>query len=191
MTRDEAVKIPRPCDDADLERRLIVEVKTARASNAKYIGDILDDTSVRNIVLQITEGSAILDDLIAKHVAALTAPAAGEDVEAVAQAIFESSSFYGDDKDKRPWFPQGNSIRQQDARRLAHVALSRLRAVPQGWKLVPEKPTGAMLKAMTYAGTDGVQTMGESRRMRPAYMAVLDAAPYPPAAPAPEKEQPK
>lgn len=80
MTRDEAVKIPRPCDDADLERRLIVEVKTARTSNAKYVGDILGDASVRNIVLQITEGSTILEDLIAKHVAALTAPAAGEDV---------------------------------------------------------------------------------------------------------------
>ena len=60
-------KLPSPCDDEALERELVEAVKIARTSDAKYVSDILDATSVLNIVLQITEGSDILDRLIERH----------------------------------------------------------------------------------------------------------------------------
>lgn len=60
----------RPCDDENLERALVEAVKIARTSDAKYVGDLLDETSVLNIVLQITEGTTILEDLVDKHVRA-------------------------------------------------------------------------------------------------------------------------
>jgi hypothetical protein len=68
-----------------------------------------------------------------EHDCERTAPAAGEDVELVAQMIHDAPSYYADDLEKRPWVPRGNSLRQSEARALAQNILSRLRAVPDGW----------------------------------------------------------
>ena len=43
--------------------------------------------------------------------------------ERVARAIFESASFHGNDPKKPAWCEGGNSERQDDARRLASIAL--------------------------------------------------------------------
>ncbi len=75
-----------------------------------------------------------------EHDCERTAPAAGEDVELVAQMIHDAPSYYADDLEKRPWVPRGNSFKQQEARRLASQILSRLRAVPQGRRDIEKDP---------------------------------------------------
>jgi len=104
MTRDEAVK---------LVQRVVAEAAM-----------LADGT---------TAGVGELEEAREALIAALTAPAAGEDVELVAQMIHDAPSYYADDDEKRPWVSRGNSLRQSEARALAQNILSRLRAVPDGW----------------------------------------------------------
>lgn len=108
-----------------------------------------------------------------EHDCERTAPAAGEDVELV-HALEEAvkSDLLG-----------GTTARPALTQTARDALLSRLRAVPQGWKLVPIEPTPEMLEAYVdacfrrgQAGVEGIKVGW------PAACA---------AAPAPEKEQPK
>jgi hypothetical protein len=107
---------------------------------------------------ECTSARQIRDEILAR----LTAPAAGGDVELVARARKAAE----DNVSKTAL--QGYVIALCDT-------ISRLRAVPQGWKLVPVEPTPEMVEACFNAGNDGPYT---------AWHTMLTAAP---AAPAPEK----
>jgi hypothetical protein len=114
-----------------------------------------------------------LDTLTEALIAALTAPAAGEDVELV-HALEEAVKID---------LLGGTTARPALTQTARDALLSRLRAVPQGWKLVPIEPTPEMLEAYVdacfrrgQAGVEGIKVGW------PAACA---------AAPAPEKDQPK
>lgn len=81
----ETEALRRPCDDKQLEDALYEAIAKARTSDAKRIDTIIGPTSIQNIVLQITEGSTILDDLIERHITTLRAHVAA--LEAALMAI--------------------------------------------------------------------------------------------------------
>jgi hypothetical protein len=122
----------RPCDDKELEVALIEAVKIARTSKAKYVGDLLDEISVRNIVLQITEGSTILDDLIAKHVRARLAEAEGlrERYEIADWCNEQSLRLYHDER-KRAEAAEAENARYKAA--LEEIAGCFNAAFAEGW----------------------------------------------------------
>ncbi len=57
----------RPCDDELLDAGLHEALAKVRTSKGKYLSEVLDQTTLQNIVLQMTEGSSVFDDLIARH----------------------------------------------------------------------------------------------------------------------------
>jgi hypothetical protein len=125
MTRDEAVK---------LVQRVVAEAAM-----------LADGT---------TAGVGELEEAREALIAALTAPAAGEDVELV-HALEEAvkSDLLG-----------GTTARPALTQTARDALLSRLRAVPQGWKLVPIEPTPEMLEAYVdacfrrgQAGVEGIK----------------------------------
>ena len=153
MTRDEAVKLLLE----ELIDKLAVQLGISGAESRETRW--ADERWQRGVL-----GAAL---------AALTAPAAGEDVELV-HALEEAvkSDLLG-----------GTTARPALTQTARDALLSRLRAVPQGWKLVPIEPTPEMLEAYVdacfrrgQAGVEGIKVGW------PAACA---------AAPAPEKEQPK
>jgi hypothetical protein len=101
-----------------------------------------------------TAGVGELEEAREALIAALTAPAAGEDVELV-HALEEAvkSDLLG-----------GTTARPALTQTARDALLSRLRAVPQGWKLVPIEPTPEMLEAYVdacfrrgQAGVEGIK----------------------------------
>jgi hypothetical protein len=87
-------------------------------------------------------------------------------VERVARAIWQASGGLGDGSpDQRV---HGRYIRMAEAAIAA--------AEPPGWKLVPVKPTEAML----IAGSDNTDTNANRREVRLSWSAMLNAAPLQP-----------
>jgi len=114
-------------------------------------------------------------------IAALTAPAAGEDVDRVIAALEMARGHIQADLEHDYYFVREEARKQGQQITEAIEIVSRLRAVPQGWKLVPEVP-GEWLLRDSVLGHDN--KADPRKRMFGLYAAMLAAAP---AAPAPEK----
>ena len=56
-----------PCDDKELGAGLVQCILDAKRSDGGRVADRLDNMTIDNIVLQITEGSDVLDKLIERH----------------------------------------------------------------------------------------------------------------------------
>ena len=59
--------LPKPCDDKELEHGLMLAVSNAVTELGSRLVNHLSGTSITNIVLQITEGSDVLDKLLERH----------------------------------------------------------------------------------------------------------------------------
>lgn len=60
--------VPRPCDDDQLRIALHDAISQAITRDGRRLYSFLSDDDVKNVVLQITEGSTALDELLARHV---------------------------------------------------------------------------------------------------------------------------
>jgi hypothetical protein len=159
MTRDEAVKLLLE----ELIDKLAVQLGISGAESRETRW--ADERWQRGVL-----GAAL---------AALTDPAAGEDVEALLADLRAVDTRYRGD----PAHDLDGYTVKTKMLEIVERHAARLRAVPQGWKLVPIEPTPEMLEAYVdacfrrgQAGVEGIKVGW------PAACA---------AAPAPEKEQPK
>lgn len=135
---------PRPCDDNELQQGLYEAIASARTSDGRRIEDLVgDEVSLRNIVLQITEGSDVLDKLLERHRRAAER-VTGSDEERAMRAC----PYVGFDDTRARIIAELASVRADEREQCAKIMDARAEFWREGKKrLMPEDTSPVLVDA--------------------------------------------